>query len=154
MSKAADRIPELVSPIMDELKLELWSYEYVKEGRDWYLRVYIDKPDKDEYISTDDCEKVSRFLSEELDREDLFPDKYYLEVSSPGLERELKTDSHFKKYEGEDVVVRLFSPLNGKKEIEGILLRKEGKDIRLKVEDSEMLIKGEMISKVNLAFRI
>ena len=82
-------IEEIGAGFLEESGLELYNVEFVKEGRDWFLRVYIDKlsPSEEEYVSTDDCEKVSRFLSDQLDRLDLIEQNYYLEVSSPGMDR-------------------------------------------------------------------
>ena len=86
--------------------------EYVKEGPNWYLRIYIDKPGG---ITIDDCKIVSEEVSDLLDKEDPIPQRYFLEVSSPGLERPLKKDSDFEKFKGELVEVRLFKAINGKK---------------------------------------
>ena len=89
--KVTDLVEEIAAPFLEENGLELYHTEFLKEGRDWFLRVYIDKKEgqEEEYVSTDDCEKVSRFLSDELDRIDPIEQNYYLEVSSPGLDREL-----------------------------------------------------------------
>src|SRR5699024_5815176 len=83
---------ELLQPIIDKEQLELVDIEYVKEGRDWFLRVYIDKVDG---VTIDECEYVSKLLSDKLDEVDLIPGHYYLEVSSPGVERPLKTKEDF-----------------------------------------------------------
>ena len=94
----------LLSPIAQANGVEIYDVEYVKEGSDWYLRAYIDKP---EGVNIIDCENVSRALSEALDREDFIPDAYILEVSSPGLGRTLKKDKHLLKSIGEEVEIKL-----------------------------------------------
>ena len=98
----------------------------MKEGRDWFLRVYIDKvqdaeQEEQAYISTEDCEKVSRFLSEKLDEADPIEQNYYLEVSSPGMDRPLVRPEHYERYVGEEVEIRLYKAMDGVKNIQGIL---------------------------------
>ncbi len=85
--KISELVKELTGDFLLENGLELYHCEFVKEGRDWFLRVYIDKHDPDSYVSTDYCEMVSRFLSDRLDEEDPIAQNYYLEVSSPGMDR-------------------------------------------------------------------
>ena len=109
----------LVQPIVDKLKFELVDIEYLKEGTNWYLRIYIDKPGG---IAIDDCQAVSEQLSDRLDDVDPIKTSYILEVSSPGLERPLKKDGDFEKFKGEQVELKLFQPVNGKKVYEGELL--------------------------------
>lgn len=97
MSRREDyekRTEELLMPIVTKNGIEIYDVEYVKEGSDWYLRAYIDKP---EGVNIIDCENVSRELSDVLDKEDFIPDAYILEVSSPGLGRTLKKDKHLEK---------------------------------------------------------
>lgn len=112
------RTQELLTPIAGENGVEIYDVEYVKEGSDWYLRAYIDKP---EGVSIIDCEKISRALSDVLDREDFIPDAYILEVSSPGLGRTLKKDKHFAKSIGQEVEIKLYKPMDKCKEFSGIL---------------------------------
>lgn len=112
-------ITELAMPIVEGLNYELVDVEFVKEGTNWYLRVYIDKPGG---ISIDDCQAVSEKMSEVLDEKDPIEQCYYLEVSSPGLERPLKTERDFIKYKGELVEVKVFQPIDGKKIFEGELI--------------------------------
>ena len=109
---------ELLGPIAQENGVEIYDVEYVKEGSDYYLRAYIDKEGG---VNILDCEKVSRALSEALDKEDFIPDAYILEVSSPGLGRTLKKDKHLEKSIGQTVEVKLFSPVDKCKEFTGIL---------------------------------
>ena len=112
------RVEKFLIPIMEENNFELVDVEYVKEGSDYYLRAYIDKP---EGVNILDCENVSRALSEALDKADFIPDAYILEVSSPGLGRTLKKDKHLQKSIGEEVEIKLFKPIDKCKEFSGIL---------------------------------
>lgn len=115
----AEKIEELVRPITEDLMYELYHVEYVKENGDFYLRIYIDK--ESGRISLDDCEAVSRRVSDLLDTEDPIKEAYYLEVSSPGLNRGLYKEEHFRKFIGREVLVKLTSSINGSKSIKGIL---------------------------------
>ena len=109
-------IEELVSEITEPLNFEIVDVEYVKEAGEYYLRVFLDKEGG---ISLNDCEAVSRQLSEVLDVKDPIKDNYFLEVSSPGLDRPLKKDKDFVRYAGRDVEIKLYKPLNGSKQFEG-----------------------------------
>lgn len=109
---------QLLTPMMEEYNFELVDVEYVKEAGNWFLRAYIDKEGG---ITVDDCEKVSRRLSDLLDEKDFIPDAYILEVSSPGLGRQLKKDKDFKRSLGEEVEIKLYKAINKQKDFEGIL---------------------------------
>lgn len=109
---------ELLSPIVEKLGISIYDVEYVKEGSDFYLRAYIDKPGG---VNINDCETVSRAFSDALDEADPIPDAYILEVSSPGLGRTLKKDKHLQKSIGEEVEIKLFKPIEKQKEFAGIL---------------------------------
>lgn len=109
---------ELLMPIVQANGVEIYDVEYVKEGSDYYLRAYIDKP---EGVNIVDCENVSRALSDALDREDFIPDAYILEVSSPGLGRTLKKDKHLQKSIGQEVEIKLFKAIDKCKEFSGVL---------------------------------
>lgn len=121
--KITEMVQDLLEPFLSENGYELYNVEFVKEGRDWFLRVYADKaPDQEEeYISTDDCENISRFLSEKLDETDPIQQNYYLEVSSPGMDRTLIKEEHYRRFAGHAVEVKLYQPADGKKEIQGTL---------------------------------
>lgn len=116
--KVEDIVYELAKPIIDRNNFELVEIEYKKEGSDWYLRVYIDKEGG---ITIDDCQSVSEELSDLLDEADPIEQSYIFEVSSPGIDRPLKTDRDYEKNNGKLIEIKLFSPLNGKKAFEGIL---------------------------------
>ena len=109
-NKVVSLIEDLTADFLKENDLYLWDCEFVKEGRDWFLRVYIDRSDG-EYVSTDDCEKVSEFISKEMDERDPIEQNYYLEVSSPGMDRELIKPEHFRACIGQEVEVKTYVPM-------------------------------------------
>ena len=121
--KIGEIVEEMLCDFLAENSYELYNTEFVKEGRDWFLRVYVDLITDEEgvYIGSDDCEKVSRFLSEKLDEEDPIPQNYYLEVSSPGMDRPLLKEEHYHRYTGHLVEVKLYKGIDGTKNIEGTL---------------------------------
>ena len=111
-NKTVSLVEDLTADFLKENDLTLWNAEFVKEGRDWYLRLFIDRTDG-EYVSTDDCEMVSEFLSKELDERDPIEQNYYLEVSSPGMDRELVKPEHFRACIGKEVEVKTYVPVKG-----------------------------------------
>ena len=124
----------LLLPILDEH--ELVDVEYVKEGENWFLRAYIDKP---EGITIDDCELVSRRLSDRLDEKDFIPDSYILEVSSPGLGRQLKKERDFKRSIGEAIEIKLYKAINKRKDFDGILKDFDENVLYLEQEDGSVV---------------
>ena len=153
MTEITEVVEALVSPIVTDLKLELVEVEFVKEGSDWFLRVYIDTPEGD--IDIDQCATVSERLSEELDRTDPITQNYFLEVSSPGAERPLKNEKDFKKAIGEFVYIKTYAPIDGKKEFEGYLLEygPDGAEVevRIKTRKITVLIDQKKIALARLA---
>ncbi|ASN05698.1 ribosome maturation factor RimP [Virgibacillus necropolis] len=117
-SQVIKNTENLLQPILEEKNLELVDVEYVKEGKNWFLRVYIDKEGG---IDIAECGEVSEQLSEKLDETDPVTDAYFLEVSSPGVERPLKTEADFEKNLNKNVFVKLYEPIDGAKEYEGTL---------------------------------
>ncbi|MCI6013145.1 MAG: ribosome maturation factor RimP [Firmicutes bacterium] len=152
--KVTDLVKEIAAPFLDENGLELYNVEFLKEGKDWFLRVFIDKSEdaEEEYVSTDDCEKVSRYLSAELDRIDPIEQNYYLEVSSPGMDRALLKDSDFTRYAGRLVDLRLYRAADGRKDYQGILKGLE--DGQIVIEDEtgkECRFDRTQVAKTSLA---
>lgn len=147
MSKTEERVAGIARPIAHRFGVEVYDVEYKKEGPDWFLRVFLYK---DDGILIEDCENVSRELSDALDREDFISSSYYLEVSSPGLNRVLKEDWHFEKAIGELCLATLYKPYNGKKKIEGILKGYEKDIITLEVEGEVLNIEKDKIVKIRL----
>ena len=147
-TEIVDKVEELVTPIIDENDFELVDVEYVKEGANWYLRVYADK---DGGITIDDCVLISRALEVKLDEEDFIQDAYILEVSSPGLGRQLKKDKDFKRSLGEKVECKLFKAINKQKEFEAILKDFTEETITLEVDETELIINRKEIAMIRLA---
>ena len=125
---------EILQPLMEANGFELVDVEYVKEGGTWYLRAYIDKPGG---IAIDDCELISRALSDELDAQDFIEDSYILEVSSPGLGRPLKKDRDFERSIGQEVEVRTFRAIDGQKEFTGILKNYDKDSVSIALDERQ-----------------
>ena len=142
------RTEQLVQPIVDENHFELVDVEYVKEGANWYLRVYADKEGG---INIDDCVLLSRALEAKLDEEDFIEDAYILEVSSPGLGRPLKKDKDFERSLGKDIEIKLYRPIEKRKEWEGTLVSYDTESITVRLEEKEMTIARNDIALVRLA---
>ncbi len=135
MSKREDyeaRFEKILLPITEAYDLEIYDVEYVKEGSGWYLRAYIDKEGG---VTIEDCEKVSRAVSEVMDKEDFIPDAYILEVSSPGLGRALKKDKHLAKSIGAEVEIKTYKPIEKQKEFSGILKEYDEESITIGQEE-------------------
>ncbi|AOV08236.1 ribosome maturation factor RimP [Sporosarcina ureilytica] len=153
MTQITSVVEKLVQPIVNDLALELVDIEFVKEGNDWFLRVYVDTPEGD--IDIDQCAHVSERLSEELDRTDPISQNYFLEVSSPGAERPLKKEEDFQNAIGQYVYIKTYAPIDGMKEFEGYLLSygPEGAEveIRIKTRKVTVLIEQKKIALARLA---
>lgn len=118
MTNTESKVEKLIAPQIENLGYELYDVEYVKEGKDYYLRVYIEGENG---ISLDDCEKVSNEITDILDKEDYIKEQYFLEVSSTGIEKVLKKDKHLKSNLGVEVQIKLFKPIEKNKQYQGIL---------------------------------
>ena len=141
---------DILNPIVDEYGFELVDVEYVKEGSTWYLRAYIDKPDG---ISIDDCEAVSRRLSDILDEKDYIDEAYILEVSSPGLGRPLKKEKDYKRSLGKEVEIRTYRMIEKQKEFRGILKAYDKGTVTIVTEEEEeQVFERENIALIRLAF--
>ena len=141
---------EILNPMVEKHGFELVDVEYVKEGGNWYLRAYIDKPGG---ITVDDCEVISRELSDKLDEKDFVEDAYILDVSSPGLGRPLKKEKDFERSLGEEVEVRTYRAVNRQKEFTGILKAYDKDSITIELEnEEEMTFARTDIALVRLAF--
>ncbi|HLQ87630.1 MAG TPA: ribosome maturation factor RimP [Enterococcus sp.] len=152
MSKITDIVTELVQPILVDLHLELVDIEYVKEGKNWFLRLFIDK---DTGVDIEECGLVSERLSEKLDEIDPIPHNYFLEVSSPGAERPLKKEADFVKAVNKSVHVKTYEPIDGEKEFEGKLLEFSNGflkiEIKIKTRTKIVEIPFEKVAKARLA---
>jgi ribosome maturation factor RimP len=116
--KITDQVTEFAKPVVESFGCKLWDVEYVREGSERYLRIYIDK---DGGVDIDDCEKIHRAIDPILDEKDPITESYHFEVSSAGLERALKRPGDFEQFMGSAVLVKLYRPRNGLKEIPGFL---------------------------------
>ena len=140
---------QLLAPIAEKCQVSVYDVEYVKEGSDYYLRAYIDKP---EGVNIQDCENVSRALSDALDAEDFIPDAYILEVSSPGLGRALKKDKHLQASIGQEVEIKLFKPIDKCKEFSGILESFDGAVIVIREGEASRTFQRSDVALIRLAF--
>ena len=130
MSKITDLTAELARPVVEACGCTLWDVEYIKEAGSWYLRLYIDKEGG---ISIEDCEAVSRPMSDLLDEADPIEGSYVFEVSSAGADRVLKTDAHFEQFMGAEVEVKLYRPRDGRKEFVGLLRTHNDGDVTVEI---------------------
>ena len=141
-----NEIYEMVNPIAEELNYDIYHIEYVKENGEFYLRIYIEK---DGGITLSDCEALSRRVSDLMDENDPIKDAYFLEVSSPGLNRTLFTENHYKRFIGREVMVRFTKSIDGKKNVKGIL--KEVNDDSIVVEAENLMnIPKDKIKSANI----
>lgn len=137
-AKTVNVVWDLALPVAQEHGVLLWDVRFVKEGADWFLRVFIDR--EEQSVSIDDCVAVSRKLSDLLDQKDPIPQSYCLEVSSPGIERELIRPEHFTAFEGAAVVVHLYQAVDGSKEIAGILLGRD-EEGTIEIQDIDQTVR-------------
>ena len=149
MANIENRVQDLVENTITELGYELYDVQYVKEGKDYYLRIYIDSK---KGIDLEDCEKVSNEVSTILDKNDFIKDQYFLEISSPGIERILRKDKHLKDNIGEEVEVSLFKPIEKQKSIVGVLKDFDADTIEIEVENNILKIDRKNISLIKTKY--
>ena len=141
---------QLIQPLIDANNFELVDDEFVKEGSDWYLRVYIDK---DGGITVDDCELISRAFNEILDREDYISEQYIFEVSSPGLMRPLKKEKDYKRSVGKLIDIKLYKPVDKCKEFTGVLDSYDKDTVTIKMDDdTQKTFDRSNLAMIRLAF--
>ncbi|MYL33181.1 ribosome maturation factor RimP [Pontibacillus yanchengensis] len=142
----------LVQPILEDMNLELVDIEFQNEGKNWYLRVYVDK---DGGVEIEECGQVSEKLSEKLDEEDPINFPYFLEVSSPGAERPLNSKKDMEKHVGHHVHMKLYEHIDGEKELEGKLISFEDEvatiEVKVKAKTKKVEVPYEKIAKARLA---
>ncbi len=146
-NKTEQEVIKLLNPIIKERGIGLWDMEFKKEGQSYVLRVFLDK---DGGIGIDDCEIISRALSEKLDETDPIPQEYMLEVSSAGLDRVIKYDFHFEKCMGKNVDVKLFGTIDGLKEFTAELCGYDEENVFLKINGNEKSFPKNKISSIRL----
>lgn len=138
-----DQIREIVKPFAEELNYEIYHIEYVKENGDYYLRIYIDK---DGGITLSDCEALSRRVSDAMDEKDPIVEPYYLEVSSPGLNRGLYCNEHFKRFIGREVLIKYIKTIDGRKNVKGILKEINEESVLLEADYLVTVLKNNIKS--------
>ena len=148
MANSAERVYELIKDAVEAEGVRLWDVRFLKEGASWYLRVFIDKP---EGISIDDCTNVSHAIDPIIDEADPIDVSYYLEVCSPGIERELKRSRHYEESLGMQVRLKLYRAYDGKKEITGTLEDVTEENVTLVTEGNALTVERKNISKANLS---
>ena len=146
MANAAERVYSLIEETVKNEGVTLWDVRFLKEGANWYLRVFIDKP---EGISIDDCTAISHAIDPIIDEADPIDKSYFLEVCSPGIERELTRPWHYEAVLGEKIKIKLYKALDGKKEFTG-LLKSSGDTLIIETETGEMTFPKETVSKAYL----
>lgn len=145
----ADLVTELAEPLAAQHGLELVDVEYVREGQAWYLRIFIDKP---EGITHDDCQLISDAVGAKLDELDPIPQSYYLEVSSPGVERPLKKPGDFVRFQGSLVAVHCYRAVDGRKKWQGTLIGLTPEGIELDTESGRLVVPQDAVAKAHLVF--
>lgn len=144
-------VNNIAEPIANELGYEIVDIEFVKEGNRHFLRIYIDKP---EGVNLDDCQKMSQLVGDKLDEIDPIKVPYYLEISSPGLDRPLKTNKDLLRNKGKEIEIKLYEQIDGKKILEGVLENFTDDEIMLKVEEDKIInIKRNKIALIKLAIK-
>ena len=149
MQKLEKKVYDLIKAPIESLNLEIYDIEYVKEGANWYLRIYIDK---DGNIDIEDCEKVSRMIDPMLDDSNLIKSAYCLEVSSPGIDRTLRQPEHFEKYKENEVELSLFKAYEKQKSLRGILKYGDNEKIIINIDNNEITFNRKDVSKVKLIY--
>ena len=151
MSKIEEKVESLVSKTINDLGYSIYDIMYVKEGKDYYLRIFIDNENG---ISLNDCEKVNDAITDMLDSANYIKDQYFLEISSPGIERNIRTDKHLQLNLNEEINVKLFKAIEKKKELEGKLKKFDDETITLENENNDdIIIQRNNISSMKRAFK-
>lgn len=145
--KITDQVWQFAEPIVQENGCSLWDVEYVREGGEWYLRLYIDK---DGGVDINDCEAISRAVDPVLDEKDPIPDSYHFEVCSAGLERPLKRPRDFEAFMGADVLVKLYRPKNGVKELQGKLTGYDNGQVTIEQAGVPITLEKQEVALVRL----
>ena len=151
MRSIGELVESLARPVVEGFGLTLWDVEYVKEGGQWYLRLYLDREDG---VTIDDCEAVSRAMDPILDREDPIPDAYIFEVASAGAERTLKRPSDFEAYKGHLVEVRTFKPIDGAKQFLGTLIGEENGAVIIETNGETLRFEKKEVALVRLRITV
>lgn len=145
--KITEQVWQFAEPLVKENGCSLWDVEYVREGGEWFLRLYIDKEGG---VDIDDCEKVSRAVDPVLDEKDPIPESYRFEVCSAGLERQLKRPSDFERFMGEPILLKTYQPKNGTKEFPGVLAGYDNGTVTVDMNGTSIAFEKTEIALVRL----
>ena len=150
MANIEEKVEKLLEPKIQEIGYELYDVEYAKEGKNYFLRIIIDKP---EGIDLNDCEKVNNEITDMLDEANYIKEQYFLEVSSPGIERVIRKEKHLKQNIGQEVQVKLFrKDQNGKKEYQGKLLDYTSENITIQTSEEKINLERKNISQIKTIY--
>ena len=144
MASIEERVEKLIQEPINNLGYEIYDVQYVKEGKDYFLRIFIEKEEGS--IDLNDCEKVNNEINDMLDEANLIKDQYFLEISSTGVERVIRKDEHLKKHIGDIISIKLFKPINGEKEFIGKLVDFNENEIKIDTDEKEIIIDRKDIS--------
>ena len=150
MANIDEKIENRISKIIENLGYELYDVQYTKEGKDYFLRIFIEK--KDGEITLDDCENVNNAITDILDEDDYIKEQYFLEVSSTGVEKMIRKEKHLKDNIGEIIILKLFKPINNSKEYIGILKKYNNTTLTIELDDEELEIERKNISLIKKFF--
>ena len=149
MANIEEKVEDLVKDKINELGYDLYDVEYTKEGKNYFLRIFIDN---EKGIDLNDCEKVNDGIMELLDKADYIKEQYFLEVSSPGIERTLRKDKHLEDNIGKEVEISLFKPIDKKKKLEGILKNFNKDEIILDIQNTDVNVERKNISLIKTKY--
>lgn len=149
MASIEEKVENLLEKTINDLGYSLYDVEYAKEAKNYFLRIFIDKKGG---VDLNDCEKVNNEITNLLDEKDYIKEQYFLEVSSPGIEKVLRKDKHLKENIGNEIEVNLFKPVDGKKQIIGILEKYDETNIILKIEETQIIIPRKTISLMKTTY--
>ncbi len=150
MANIEEKVEELVTKPINDLGYNVYDVTYTKEGKDNYLRIFIDSENG---ISLDDCEKVNNAITDMLDEANYVKDQYFLEISSPGIERHIRKEKHLKESIGKEINIKLFKAIEKQKEVTGILKSFDEANIIIETETQELSIERKNISLMKLDYK-
>lgn len=146
MANIEEKIENRVSPIIKELGYDLYDVQYAKEGKDYFLRIFIEKENGE--IDLDDCEKVNNAITDDLDEDDYIKEQYFLEVSSTGVEKMIRKEKHLQENVGNLITIKLFKPVDGEKEYVGKLKEFNNDTLTIELEESDVELERKNISLI------
>lgn len=149
MANIEERVENLVRSTIEKLGYTLYDVEYAKEGKNYFLRIYIDR---EEGIGLDDCEKTTNAINDILDKADYIKNEYFLEISSPGIEKILRKDSHLEANIGKQVEIKLFKPIDKEKIISGLLIKFDSEAVYVKIGTNEKRIERTQIAQIKTKY--